>query len=143
MSRFAMVLVFALIGCLILAGCTASEEPAAKPAPEPLDEETTASAVTRGVSPKAHVDDVDEAKPQVVLAELTYEWRTNPERGVQVTMDFTNPVRTYERARGYVFLVAESSMSGSRITGIYPWRTAMKVWATESIPRRIIAQLGS
>ena len=126
MSRFAVVLVFALVGCLMLAGCTGSEEPAAKPAPEPLDEETTASAVTRGVSPKVHVDDADEAKPQVVLAELTYEWRTSPERGVQVTMEFTNPVRTYERARGYVFLVAESTMSGSRITGVYPWKVAMR-----------------
>lgn len=125
MSRLIVVLVFVFLGCLIVAGCTtSSDEPAAKPEPEPLDEKTAAAARTRGVVTRSP-DDVEEAKPQVVLSQMTYEWRTSPDRGMQVTLNFTNPADTYERARGYVFLIAEATRSGSLIKGVYPWNTSM------------------
>ena len=127
MGRFITVSVLvALVGCLALAGCTSSEEPAVEAEPEPLDEETAAVARTRGVATSAHAEDAEEASPQVVLSELTYEWRTHPDRGLQVILDFTNPVTTYERARGYVFLIATSTMSGREVTGVYPWNTDME-----------------
>lgn len=132
MSRFVVVLVVVVLGCLVLAGCTSSDEPEVQseaasegaPEPEPLDEEASAAARTRGVPPEERVYDTD-AKPQVVLGELTYDWRTTPERGLQVALDFTNPAGSYERARGYVFLIARSIMTGSHIEGVYPWNTVM------------------
>ena len=125
MSRLTVVLVFVFLGCLIVAGCTtSSDEPAAKPEPEPLDEETAAAARTRGVITRDR-DDAEEAKPQVVLSEMTYEWRTSPDRGMHVTLNFTNPADTYERARGYVFLIAEATRSGSLVKSVYPWNTSM------------------
>ena len=125
MSRLTVVLVFVFLGCLIVAGCTSSDEPAVevKPEPEQLDEETAAAARTRGVIKRDRGDDV--ARPQVVLSEMTYEWRTSPDRGVHVTLNFTNPADAYERARGYVFLIAESTRSGSLVQGVYPWNTTM------------------
>lgn len=125
MSRLTAVLMFVFLGCLIVAGCTtSSDEPAVKPEPEPLDEETAAAARTRGVVYRDR-DEAAEATPQVVLSEMTYEWRTSPDRGLHVTLNFTNPADTYERARGYVFLIAESTRSGSLVQGVYPWNTRM------------------
>ena len=92
--------------------------------PEPLDEEAAAVAGTRGVARSERRDDM-EPKPQVVLSEMTYEWRVSPDRGIHVTLDFTNPADTYERARGYVFLIAESAVSGSPVRGVYPWNISM------------------
>jgi hypothetical protein len=89
-----------------------------------LDEETAAAARTRGVVYRDR-GDAPEARPQVVLSEMTYEWRTSPDRGLHVTLNFTNPADTYERARGYVFLIAESTRSGSLVQGVYPWNTRM------------------
>jgi hypothetical protein len=124
MSRFLVALTLALLTSLVLSGCTGSDEPAvrAEPEPEPLDEETAEVAASRGVAEKVQDDDANEAIPQVLLTELTYEWRTVPENGLQVTLEFTNPVRTYERARGYVFLIASA---GSRVRSVYPWNTTI------------------
>ena len=124
MSKPIVVLAFALLGCLVVAGCTSSDEPAVEPGPEPLDEEMAVAAGTRGVAGSERSDDM-EPKPQVVLSEMTYEWRTSPDRGLHVTLAFTNPADTYERARGYVFLIAESMRSGSPIKGVYPWNISM------------------
>ncbi|MCK4409195.1 MAG: hypothetical protein KAW67_03875 [Candidatus Eisenbacteria sp.] len=124
MSRLIVVLVFVLLGCLAVAGCTSSDEPAVETEPEPLDEETATVAGTRGVAEGRRGDD-REPTPQVVLSEMTYEWRTSPDRGLHVTLDFTNPADTYERARGYVFLIAESTRSGSLLRGVYPWNISM------------------
>ena len=126
MSRFVVALAIALLACVVLSGCTSSDEPAvrAQPEPEPLDEEVAEAAASRGVAEKVQDgnDDADEATPQVLLTALTYEWRTTPENGLQVTLEFTNPVRTYERARGYVFLIAQA---GSQIRSVYPWNTTI------------------
>lgn len=124
MSRLIVVLVFAALGCLIMAGCTSSDEPAVEPEPEPLDEETATAARTRGVVGSTSSDG-EEPLPQVVLSEMAYEWRTSPDRGLHVTLDFTNPADTYERARGYVFLIAEETRSGSLVRGVYPWNISM------------------
>jgi hypothetical protein len=128
MNRLAVVLVFGICSLMLISGCSSpSEERAATAArteTEPLDEETAAAARTRGL-PGDSEQAADEAKPQVVLSSLTYEWRTAPERGIEATLVFTNPAHTYERARGYVFLVAESVLSGSLITGVYPWNTTI------------------
>ncbi len=125
MSRLTVVLVLVFLGCLIVAGCTtSSDEPAVKPEPEPLDEKTVAAAETRGVIVRDR-DEAAEARPQVILSEMTYEWRTSPDRGVHVTLKFTNPADTYERARGYVFLIAETTRSGSLIKSVYPWSINM------------------
>ena len=127
MSRFVVALMVVLLGCLMFTGCTGSDESAveseSRPEPEPLDEEAAAAARSRGVVEERSND--TDAKPQVVLGGMTYEWRTVPERGLQVALDFTNPAGSYERARGYVFLIAKSTNSGSLITGIYPWNTVM------------------
>ena len=125
MSRFVVALTIALLASVVLSGCTSSDEPAvrAKPEPEPLDEETAEVAASRGVAEKLKDENADEATPQVLLTALTYEWRTVPEKGLQVTLEFTNPVRTYERAKGYVFLIAQGTASGSQIRSVYPWNT--------------------
>jgi hypothetical protein len=127
MSRLIVVLAFVFLGCLVVAGCTSSDEPAVEvePAPEPLDEEAVAAAGSRGVAVSERSDDT-EPVPQVVLSEMIYEWRTSPDRGLHVTLDFTNPADTYERARGYVFLIAESTRSGSLVRGVYPWSISME-----------------
>ena len=126
MSRFVVALAIALLVCVAFSGCTGSDEPAvrAQPEPEPLDEEVAEAAASRGVAEKVRDDDddADEATPQVLLTALTYEWRTTPENGLQVTLEFTNPARTYERARGYVFLIAQA---GSQIRSVYPWNTTI------------------
>ena len=124
MSKLILVLVFVFLGCLMVAGCTSSDEPAVEPAPEQLDEETAAAARTRGVVGGNRSADT-EPTPQVVLGEMVYEWRTSPDRGLHVTLNFTNPADTYERARGYVFLIAESATSGLPVKGVYPWKTKM------------------
>lgn len=125
MNRLIAVLVFVLFGCLILAGCTSSDEPAVESEQEPLGEEATAAARTRGVADRGRSDDA-ELNPAVLLSEMTYEWRTSPDRGLHVTLDFTNPADSYERARGYVFLIAESTSSGSPAKGVYPWNISME-----------------
>ena len=58
---------------------------------EAMDEETAAAARTRGVARSPGEDEAAKAKPQVVLSALTYEWRTVPERGINVILDFTAP----------------------------------------------------
>jgi hypothetical protein len=127
MSRFTVVMAFGLLACLVVSGCSSpsEERPVAQAEQEPLDEETAAAARTRGVARNPGENKAAEAKPQVVLSALTYEWRNVPERGIMVTMDFTNPANSYERARGHVFLVAESTLSGSHTMGVYPWNTTI------------------
>lgn len=125
------ILSLALVGLVALPGCSQTEQNAPERGrAESVDEETRESAMTRGVPQEGQGDDPEPA-PRVVLSELSYEWRTSPERGLMVTLDFTNPADTYERARGYVFLVAEREEYGSVAeTGVYPWNTRM----TDGLP---------
>jgi hypothetical protein len=111
---------------LTLAGCSQTEEPPRTRAENtPVDEQTAEAARTRGVAEEGYGDDTDPV-PRVLLSEMSYEWRVSPEKGLLVTLEFTNPADTYERARGYVFLVAEYEAYGSIAeTGVYPWNTTM------------------
>jgi hypothetical protein len=124
------VLCLAVFMCLPLAGCGGSKEPpegsgeAAKANSEPLDEEEAAAARTRGVATEQRPDE-SETGVRVVLTDLTYTWQETPEKGLQVVMDFGNPLGGNTRARGYVFLVAQSILPGKLVTGVYPWGTTL------------------
>jgi hypothetical protein len=65
-----------------------------------------------------------DVEPEVLLGTLEYEWRESPERGLRVEARFVNPNVTYERARGYVFFVASSSLDGA--SGVYPWNAGLR-----------------
>ena len=69
--------------------------------------------------------DVDEYgdEPEVLLDGIEYEWRESPERGLHIILSFSNPNMTYERARGYVFAIASSSLDGD--SHVYPWNTEL------------------
>ena len=126
MRRAVAVVGAVLMAGLVLVSCSQPEERAsAAPEPEPVvDEETVVSARTRGV-PAQKREEIEEAPPRVLLDELTYEWRTSPERGLHVELLFSNPSDSYERARGYVFLQAEADVYGAVVRGVYPWNTRM------------------
>jgi hypothetical protein len=121
-----LVLLVVLAGALAVAGCSRKEESAqVSKGTETLDEQTAAAARTRGV-PQEGYGEQPEPIPRVLLSEMTYEWKTAPEKGLAVTLQFTNPADTYERARGYVFLIAEYEAYGSVVAnGVYPWNTKM------------------
>jgi hypothetical protein len=124
-ARIAVLLVIvAAVGAVTLVGCSRSDERAgAREEAAPMDEQTAEAARTRGIA-RAGDEPEEEPVPQVVLSEMSYEWRTSPEKGLAVVMEFTNPADTYERARGYVFLVAEYQVNGSTVErGVYPWNT--------------------
>lgn len=123
MRRLMIALVLVAAACFF-SSCSGTDEGAtAEAEPEPVDEATAAAARTRGV-PQEGFGQEEAPKPQVVLDELVYEWRTSPERGLHVTLEFTNPTDSYERARGYVFLTAEAAMYGTTAAvGVYPWNT--------------------
>lgn len=126
MMRVTACAVLLLAICALLLGCARSEERASEsPEPEQVSEEVAEVARTRGVREEGYQSEEDTGTPQVVLSEVVYEWRTVPETGLLVSLTFTNPAETYERARGYVFLVAESTLYGSPVTGVYPWNTRL------------------
>jgi hypothetical protein len=113
-------------GVLVMGGCSRTEDSAqvSGEAP-PVDEETAEVARTRGVAREGGEDD-PEPVPRVLLSEMSYEWRVVPEKGLMVVMEFTNPAETYQRAKGFVFLVAEYKVNASTAeTGVYPWNTRM------------------
>jgi hypothetical protein len=117
--------------CLLSAGCGGSEEKAetgstgAEREAAPLDEKTATAARSRGLAVSER-EEADEAGARVVMSELTYEWRTAPEKGLSVVMEFRNPVGGNTRARGYVFLTAHSVLSGHSVTGVYPWDAQLR-----------------
>ncbi|MBN2564984.1 MAG: hypothetical protein JXB46_04670 [Candidatus Eisenbacteria bacterium] len=126
----AVVLTATLAGILLFSGCSRDDEQTqerARTESVDIDEETAAAASTRAVPQEGYGDESDPL-PRVLLSELTYEWRTSPEKGLMVMLEFTNPADTYERARGYVFLIAEYEAYGGSIAerGVYPWNTKME-----------------
>ena len=125
MNRTSLAVHLLLIGCLVIAGCGGSEEtPKAEQGTaghrEPLDEATAAAARTRGI-PRDEPVDVSSDVVHVVMSEITYEWRAAPETGLEVVVEFANPAGGGSRAKGYVFLVAESWLPGFQVSGVYPW----------------------
>jgi len=81
----------------------------------------TDAARSRGVPPHTPRDEMEEAEPQIAVRGFGYEWRLEPQKGLHVRIDFVNTRETYERARGYLFLVASSSSTPSAPEGLYPW----------------------
>jgi len=129
-ARFALLLLVA--GCLVAAGCGGSEEETAgveqggtagvegAQVRRPLDEETEAAARGRGV-PEVEAGEGPRPTAKVLMTELTYEWRVQPDVGLHVVLSFMNQAAGQERARGYVFLIAKSIMPGYPVQGVYPW----------------------
>ena len=128
-ARASLVVLAALIA--VLAGCSGEEQEPGADVPEGGDQSGTAvvddgrstpspEARSRGVA-TIEADDEDGLQPLVVLQDIVYEWRVSPERGLHVTLGFINPNDTYERARGYVFIVASSRASSGAVYGVYPW----------------------
>jgi len=115
------VILSALI--LVFAGCS-TEEQVAKQDETRGDggvvesEDASDASRSRGVSVE---EEEEEERPTIVVGELEYEWRHVPQRGLYVRILFVNPRETYARARGRVFLIAESSVASAPTTGIYPW----------------------
>jgi hypothetical protein len=85
---------------------------------------TSDAARGRGVSSSDTGAASEQQAPRIELGDVTYEWRTAPEKGLSVTVDLLNPVKSYERARGYIFLIASSSSDPSA-KGIYPWNAVL------------------
>ncbi|MCD4690798.1 hypothetical protein K8S17_04985 [bacterium] len=117
----------------VAAGCSSGEEQGETGVP-PTDGEVAESAArveeteisraaqSRGVAVSGRDPDA-ELQPVIVLAQVTYEWRLSPQKGLHVTLEFINPNDTYERARGYVFAIANYRASASAVYGVYPWGT--------------------
>jgi len=84
----------------------------------------SAEARSRGVA-TSPADENDELQPLVVLDDIVYDWRVSPERSLHVTLGFINPNDTYERARGYVFIIASSRASSGAVYGVYPWNAEL------------------
>ncbi len=119
----------------VFAGCSGGGQEDASETP--MDDEALASgaadaeappvsraAQSRGVAVVEH-DEGGKLQPLVVLGEVVYEWRVAPERGLYVTLGFINPNDTYERARGYVFVIASSRASSGVVYGLYPWNAEL------------------
>ncbi len=115
----------------VLAGCSGGEQEVESDIPEGGEQSgsavaddgrtaPTSGARSRGVATIEGKDD-DGLEPLVVLQDIVYDWRVAPERGLHVTLGFINPNDTYERARGYVFIVASSRESSGSVYGVYPW----------------------
>jgi len=106
--------------CLLLAACSSNEEqPTETSQAPPLGQEEAAAARTRGV-PTTDYGKEEAPSPKVVLESLSYEWQQSPDRGLLVTMEFVTHSDSYERAKGYVFLVAEAAQYGVAPV-VYPW----------------------
>lgn len=89
---------------------------------EPAEDTSPSEAArSQGVPPHTPREDSEEARPQIAVRGFSYEWRLEPEKGLHVSIHFVNTRETYERARGYLFLVATSASTPSAPQGVYPW----------------------
>ena len=127
--KVSLVALLALLAALV--GCSGGGEGAESSVPEGEGQtgSVTADAGVLTPSPAARsrgvatieTDEDGELKPLVVLQDIVYEWRVSPERGLHVKLGFINPNDTYERARGYVFIIASSRASSGAVYGVFPW----------------------
>ncbi len=119
----------------VLAGCSRGDQEAESDVPEGGDQSGAAvaddgrsmpssEARSRGVA-TTRVDENEGLQPLVVLKDIVYDWRVTPERTLHVTLGFINPHDTYERARGYVFIIASSRASSGAVYGVYPWNAEL------------------
>ncbi len=129
MTRLTVIVALFLLAGVLVFGCSPGDEPAGETeageteaagrAGAEMEDETTDAARSRGVA--SEEEDDDSLKPRIVVKDLEYEWRKVPEQGLYVRILFENPAETYERARGYVFLVARWSGEEGTDVGVYPW----------------------
>jgi len=117
-------LVFVLVLCLGLLGCSRSGEQAGEKG-ETASQASGASeaAASRGVA-SGEAEDTGPAEPSIVLEGIVYEWAVSPERGLQVELQFVNPGKDVGRAKGYAFVIAGSS-TDSTVVGSYPWNAKL------------------
>ncbi len=109
--------------CLMALSCsksegTAREDEAGASSTESEEVVLSRAARSRGLPVKEQ--DEEEPRAEVVLGGFVYEWRTSPQKGLHVTLDFVNPRDTYERARGYLFLIASYSGRARASVGVFP-----------------------
>ncbi len=129
--RLILILMLATLLVLIVGGCSgsgddgaATETEAGSSAGEPDDSGPSRGALARGVSTDAGEEGA-EPSPEIQLVEFTYEWRVSPKKGLKIRLGFENPHDTYERARGYVVVVAGYTKSRGAVTGVYPWNVEL------------------
>ncbi len=84
-------------------------------APRPVSD----AAKARGLSVQRE-DEEPADGPAVALDGVAYDWRLIPDKGLVVTLEFGNENEVFERARAYVFLVAEYSARRSVNRGVFP-----------------------
>jgi hypothetical protein len=128
------MLLFAVLLAVATGGCSTSGDDAATGSAEmetenrvhePGEGGSSRAALARGVSTDDEGEDAELA-PEIRLVEFTYEWRVSPKKGLQIDLSFENPHDTYERARGYVIVVAGYTSSGGAVRGVYPWNVELK-----------------
>lgn len=122
MTRGCLALSLLVAASLSLFGCSGDTEDVPErqeeSASEPAAEVTAPSraARSRGIA----VEEDPEYGPEIVLSDFTYEWRLLPAPGLLVSVEFVNPNDLFERARGYVFLIAGYSGRPGANPGTYP-----------------------
>jgi hypothetical protein len=129
MKRWILIVAVLLLAGAVLLGCSRGDERAAETeavetdvgesASTETEDETSDAARSRGIVPED--EDEDNLEPKIVVKDVEYEWRDVPEQGLYVKIAFENPAETYERAKGYVFLVARWSGEKGGDVGVYPW----------------------
>jgi hypothetical protein len=125
-----VIAVLVVLACLALAGgCSRRGDgpesgKAVGSRAEAGDAATSDAARSRGVAADTAAGG-GEKTPRIELGDVVYEWRVQPEKGLHVIVDLTNPVQSDDRARGYMFLMAASSADPS-IRGVYPWNAVLE-----------------
>jgi hypothetical protein len=122
MRRRISAVVILVLAMTVLVGCSKNAETEGEEQREETTEaaagETSEAARLRGLS----VGDTGAGMavaPEITLKDVVYEWRTTPTKGVYAEVELANPHDTYQRARGYAFIVAGTSSFGE-VRGVYP-----------------------
>ena len=105
-----------------LAGCSGGGD--AKQEGDESGSTVSEAAASRGVAGEGG-DETSSADPVVVLETVEYEWRTSPERGLEVWLRLSNPGKDTGRAKGYAFAITGSD-SDPAAHGVYPWNATLK-----------------
>ncbi|MFH1501530.1 MAG: hypothetical protein ABIG03_00650 [Candidatus Eisenbacteria bacterium] len=120
---FVSLVAATLVVCAV-AGCSEPREEPAVSREDDSDAEAVAeqtpsrAAAARGLPAKG--DDTEAKRPVVTLEDVTYEWRLFPDKGLVVSLEFGNPNVVFERARAYVFVVADFSERRTVNRGVFP-----------------------
>lgn len=125
MMKAVLVFAMALAVAAALAGCGRSgEKPARQEGARSGGASVSDAAASRGVA-TGEPEEAEPGGPRAVLSGIAYEWTVSPDRGLTVTLEFTNPASDVGRAKGYAFVMAGSS-SDAAVAGIYPWNAKVE-----------------